>query len=189
MTPINRLKQVEYQTGAKLAFENFDDLLEISEKASQLGKFGTASSLCVLALEELTKSVILKLKAINNSIPIKDLNKYFTSHETKHNAGLNLYSTINSKYEDNSKPSIKDEKTNLYQLAAIALIAIWAYYYANKEVKYENSVGKSKSFFDIIKESGFYVGYDESARQWNSPKSQHDKKSYEGIYELTCDFS
>lgn len=77
-----------------------------------------------LAMEELTKSVILQIKSINNLIPVKDLDKYFTSHETKHNAGLELYIKIESNYKDDNDEfnSNDDSKTSL--VIAIAVIAL-----------------------------------------------------------------
>lgn len=187
MASIYKLKQTEYRTGALLAYENFESLLEISKKAAHIENFGAASSLCVLAMEELTKSVILQIKSINNLIPVKDLDKYFTSHETKHNAGLDLYIKIESNYKDDNDEfnSNDDSKTSLViAIAVIALLLIWSY---SKNVTKKDKK-KEKSYFDSIKESGFYVGYDESLRQWKSPKSEHTKKSFDDLLKITNDF-
>ncbi len=187
MTPITRLKQSEYREGAKLAFENFEDLIKITDKAAQIGNYGAASSLCVLALEELSKSVILQFKSINNLIPIKNLEKYFISHETKQNAGIALFATLQSKYKDNDEVLSDNKNSNssfAVAIAVIALLIIWTLSKEKKELK-----KNSKSYFDLIKESGFYVGYDETSRQWISPKSQHDRESFNALFHYINDFS
>lgn len=182
MTPITKLKQVEYHRGAIIAFENFESLLEISEKAAEIGNFGAASSLCILAIEELSKSGILQLKSINNLIPINNLDKYFWNHELKHKAVLDLYSKLESKGIKNNV----DNRTSI--LMAVVIIAIVITYTQKKEEEGKN-MKKDKSFFDSIKESGFYVNYDESSRNWISPKKEHDQVSYSYILELAKDFS
>lgn len=187
MTSIYKLKQAEYHIGAMLAYENFESLLEISKNAAQIENYGAASSLCVLAMEELIKSVILQLKSINNSIPVKDLDKYFTSHETKHNAGLDLYIKIESIYGDDKEALNSNDNSKLslsIAIAVIALLLIW--YFNNHDEKKDKK--RDKSYFDSIKESGFYVGYDESIRQWKSPKSEHSKKKFDDLLQLTNDF-
>jgi len=190
MTPITQLKQSEYHTGAILAFENFESLLEISTKAADIKNFGIASSLCVLAMEELTKSVILQLKSINNSIPVNDLDKYFWNHEIKHNAGLDLYFKIESTYENNNGELNFNDDSKSYIAIAVVVIALLLVWYFNKKDKGEEiEKKKDKSYFDTIKESGFYVGYDKEARQWKSPKHEHDQESYNNLFDLTNDFA
>jgi AbiV family abortive infection protein len=182
MTPITKLKQSEYHKGAIFAFENFESLLEISEKAAEIGNFGAASSLCILAIEELSKSGILQLKSINSLIPINDLDKYFWYHELKQNAGLDLYIKLESIGKENNV----DSKTLIAM--AVAVIAIICLVYT-KQKDGEKNKKKDKSYFDSIKESGFYVGYDESTRNWESPKNEHDQDSYDNLLELTKDFA
>lgn len=188
MVPVTKLKQSEYRIGAKLAFENFESLLEISAKAADIENFGIASSLCVLAMEELTKSVILQLKSINNSIPIRDLDKYFWNHEIKHNAGLDLYLKIGSSYGNNNEELNPDDNSKSHVAVVVVLIALLlVLYVSQKEKKIEKK--KDKSYFDTIKETGFYLGYDEEARQWKNPKFEHNQKSYSELFELTNDFA
>lgn len=183
MTPITKLKQSEYREGAKLTFENFQSLLNASEKVAQIENYSTASSICVLALEELSKSVILELKAINSSIPIKDLERYFTSHEPKQNVGVNIFMAIESYYES----SEEDSTSKPYQLLIIGLFLLLLVFTNNGE---DNGSKKSKkSYFDLIKESGFYVGYDEISRQWISPSSNNDKESFDRLFEYISEFS
>lgn len=190
MTNITKLKQSEYHTGAILAFENFESLLEISTKAAEINNFGIASSLCVLAMEELTKSVILQLKSINNSIPVNDLDKYFWNHEIKHNAGLDLYLKIESSYENNSDEINSSDDSKSYIVIVVVVIVLFLVWYFNKKNKGEKIEKKNdKSYFDTIKESGFYVGYDKEARQWKSPKDEHNQDSYNNLFELTNDFA
>ncbi|MGF7138316.1 AbiV family abortive infection protein [Roseimarinus sediminis] len=182
MTPITQLKKNEYRQGALLALENFESLLKISEKAAEINNFGAASSLSVLAMEELSKSVVLQLKSINNLIPIKDLDKYFWNHEIKHNAGLDLYFKLESlekKDEDAPKSLI------VMAIAAIALIIILY----NKRKNGEENKKKEKSYFNTIKESGFYVGYDELGRKWVSPQDVHNQESYNDFFELINNFA
>ena len=186
MTSIHKLKKSEYKTGSKLAFENFEDLLTISEKSAQIGKYGIATSLCVIAMEELSKSVILELRAINNSIPIKNFEKYFTRHDIKHMACISLFSTIESKFENN-KIDFDFQKDSDYALAILVLLAILIVW-VNKNEKTQTKRNE-KSFFDLIKESGFYVNYDEQSRQWTCPSSVHNKEKFEGLYQLVKDFS
>ncbi len=186
MTPITKLKQSEYREGAKLAFENFEDLIELSDKAALIGNYGAASSLCVLALEELSKSVILQFKAINNSIPIKNLEKYFTSHETKQNTGISLFVTMQSRYRNDDEILSKENSPNPANVIAIAVIALLITWALNKEKETNKN---NKSHFDSIKESGFYVGYDETSRKWISPKSEHDKESFNELSQLIREFA
>lgn len=186
MTSIYKLKKSEYREGAKLAFENFEDLLQVSEKAAQIGKLGAASSLCVLALEELSKSVILELRAINNSIPIKNLEKYFTSHEPKQKAGISLFITLQSNFEDNEVNEDIDIDSD-FALAIIGILVLLILAVNNND-KVE-SKRKEKSFFDTLKESGFYVSYDEKSRQWISPRAEHNQERFDSIFQLTTDFA
>lgn len=183
MTPITKLKQAEYREGAKLTFENFQNLLNASMNVAQTENYGTASSICVLALEELSKSVILELKAINNSIPIKDLEKYFTRHEPKQNVGIDIFMAIESYYES----SEEDQTSNPYHLLIIGLILLLVVFAS----KGDNSRSKKskKSYFDLVKESGFYVGYNETSRQWMSPSSEHNKESFDGLFKYINEFS
>ncbi len=189
MTSIFKLKQSEYRTGAILAFENFESLIQIAEKAGQIDNFGAASSLCVLAMEELTKSVILQLKSINNSIHVNDLDKYFWNHEIKHNAGLDLYFKIESTYENNNELNNNEDSKSYIAIAVIviALVLLWYFDQKEKDKKLENK--KEKSYFDTIKESGFYVGFDVETRKWKSPKLEHNQESYNNLLELTNDFA
>lgn len=182
MTPITQLKQTEYQEGAKLSFKNYESLLLISRNAAETNNYGTASSLCILAMEELSKSVVLQLKSINSLVPINDLDKYFWNHEIKHNIGLDLYFKLDSIDNKNSN----DPKYLIaMSIAAIALIL----YLNNKKEDIEKNKKKEKSYFNSIKESGFYVGYDEYNRKWTSPNMEHNKESYDDLLELIDDFS
>jgi AbiV family abortive infection protein len=160
--------------------------LTISEKSAQIGKYGIATSLCVIAMEELSKSVILELRAINNSIPIKNFEKYFTRHDIKHMAGISLFSTIESKLE-NSKIDFDFKKDSDYALAILVLLAVLIVW-VNKNEK-TSSKKNEKTYFDLKKESGFYVDYNKQSRQWTSPSSDHKKEEFEGLYHLVIDFS
>jgi len=186
ITSIHKLKKSEYKTGARLAFENFEDLLTISEKSAHVGKYGIARSLCVIAMEELSKSVILELRAINNSIPIKNFEKYFTRQDIKHMAGISLFSTIESRFENN-KIDFDFRRDYDYALAVFVLLAVLIVW-VNKNEKTVNKKNE-KSFFDLIKEKGFYVDYNKESRQWTSPSSVNKKEEYEELYQLVLDFS
>lgn len=187
VTNITKLKQSEYRKGAKLTFQNYEDLIEITEKAEQIGNYGIASSLCVLALEELSKSVVLQLRSINNQIPIKNLEKYFRSHETKQNAGIVIFETLQSNYQDEEEVLSDDYKSNFSLAIAITAIAIFALEHISKN---EKGIKKnSKSFFDTIKESGFYVGYNEFSRQWICPRLEHNRESFTLLFNYIKEFA
>ncbi|MBU1012065.1 MAG: AbiV family abortive infection protein [Bacteroidetes bacterium] len=186
MISIYKLKKSEYKEGAKLAFENFEDLLNVSEKAAQIGKLGTATSLCILSIEELAKSVILELLAINNSIPIKNLEKYFTSHEQKHLAAISLFFNLKSTFETNQTKQ-DNEMDSDFILVIIILIVLLALSIDNK-AKLKNK-RKEKSFLDTFKESGFYVEFNTDSRQWISPKMEHNQERFESLFQLTSEFA
>ena len=187
MTSIYKLKQSEYYKGSLMAFENFESLMQIAEKAGEIDNYGAASSLCILAIEELTKSVVLRLKSINNSIPVKDLDKYFWNHEIKHNVGLELYFKIISTFENNDKLTYhKDSKWHL--IIVVVLISIIILLYIEQKDKNTKNK-KDESSFDSIKKSGFYVDYDMDTKQWKSPKNEHSRESYNDLFELSMDFA
>lgn len=185
MTPISKLKQSEYKEGAKLSFENFEDLIKISENAARIENYGAASALSVLAMEELSKSVILQFKAINNLVPIKNLEKYFKVHETKQKAAIAIFSAIESKFGENDSELSAEKST--FSSIVIAIIALLVIVSIMPGERKPNQ--KDKSLFDTIKETGFYVGYDERTRHWISPKSIHNEASYNALYKLINDFA
>lgn len=189
MSGITKLKQSEYNTGATLAFENSRNLLDISTIAAHQRNFGIASSLCVLALEELTKSVVLKLKSINNSIPIRDLEKFFWNHEHKQNAGIEFYLKLDLAFSnelDGEDDMGGSGSEIVFPVIVIALLISWYFIQSEREGQ---RIKKSKSYFDEIKETGFYVGWDKETKMWYSPSLLHNESSYFELLEISNDFS
>jgi AbiV family abortive infection protein len=182
MTSIYKLKKVEYKDGSKLAYENFKDLLSIAELSATKERYGIASSLCILSVEELTKSVILGLLAINNDIPFLNLEGYFKSHDFKQSTLYDFTSNLNSLDDDqNANNDVDGFKGAIFALFAIVALIVWIY--ENKEQV--TTTKKRVSIFNEIKESGFYIGYNSTERSWQSPKTDFNQEFYESIFKMT----
>lgn len=184
MNSINRLEKAKYLEGANLTLEHSKDLFNTAIKAGELKSFGIASSLLVLSIEELAKATALKIKSINNQIHIVKLDKYFRSHVWKQififEAMAVLVDTEENKNEE--KIDLKNpNSTTIIIIGAVIAIAVCAYVI----LKNGGNLKTNKSLLDDIKESGFYVGYDEGKREWKSPNQTNDEESYNNLRELT----
>lgn len=187
MTSIYALKKTEYAQGSKLAFKNSQDLLKVAEKAAQIENYGIASAMCVLSLEELSKSIILCMFAKDNKLPVKHLDKYFYDHQIKQNVGINVFMSL---LVDDFESFIQKEENKLkgaVLLLALVFVALFSNSHTYKKDK--NGRKTSKSSFDKVKESGFYTSYCETDRAWKSPSDAIDQKDYEGFYELLKEYA
>jgi len=179
MTSINNLKKIEYLNGANLALENAKAHLDVANLSAKSKHYGIASSLLILSIEELAKACALRLKSINNNIPVNNLEKYFKNHKIKQKSIIQIfYSSLGFSIE---KGEIKIEKKEAYVIVFVIIIAI-IYSYTNK-----NKTINPKSEYDKIKESGFYFSYCEVNRKWISPQENYDIKNFKPFKESIDD--
>lgn len=173
---IHKLKQSEYLTGSQLALENSNSLLEVSTLSKANGRYGIASSLLVLSFEELTKAVVLKIKGLNNQIPIVDFDSFFRLHKKKHEVAYSIYLSIIDS-EGSSATTVEKVTTVKDDWALVAIIIIvLGFIFLTKNS--ENAKQK-KSELDKIKENGFYTDFDINNRRWVSPDTEFSLEEYD----------
>ena len=179
-----KLSKKEYQNGATLTFENAKNLLEVAKKASEIDKFGVATSLLVIAAEELAKASILKIKAIHPLINIKNLSSYFHSHKVKHESIANIFFASNDYMNETKQKSTKTSKElnenkdtdiDFWIVIIIITIIIGVIYFFTKHIK---TVNDSKDLLEDMRKSGFYVEFNQEKQKWEVPKENFDKEKY-----------
>lgn len=195
---IGFLTKEEYEEGYILAFRNAKSLLNVALSAADIQEFGVANGLIILSAEELSKAFILKIKSLDNHFPINNLYKYFSNHRTKQESIINLVSSLlfqESDTEAKEKTNNKDENLVFGILILIGIIILTVAYFHKKEKK-DNSKDKNSNqqndkYFDEIKESGFYLGFDYDNKKWKSPleinteeKFNEYKDVIEGVFDL-----
>jgi len=178
MTQVNNLTKERYKQGYELVLENAETHLFIASKIAETSNYGIAISHLVLSLEELAKAAKLKIKSIDNSIEIKNLNEYFYKHFTKHKAIYKLYfaSLPDTKKENASKKS--SQKSNDF-LIIIALFILFIFV--------PDFVNDLNNLFDLnkIRNDGFYVDFDDKNNEWRTPSNVHNEQKYNAIKDLT----
>lgn len=181
MTQVNNLTKERYKQGYELVLENAETHLFIASKIAETSNYGIAISHLILSLEELAKAAKLKIKSIDNSIEIKNLNEYFYKHYTKHKAIFRLYfaSLPDTIKENASKKS--SQKSNDF-LVGIIILLIILYILVS-----DHFVTIRKNLFNLnkIRNDGFYVNFDEKNKEWQTPSNVYNEQRYNEIKDFT----
>lgn len=196
MKDLYKLKQSDYEIGANLALKNAQSHLEVSKKASEMQQFGIATSILIIASEELAKASILKIRAINNSIRIDNLSDYFYSHSTKHKSIFKIFTT-SLEYLENREPDTEKKlsisnKELLIIIAGISLFfALWEHFTKDNEVILKDSEQgndsentREKNSFEDMRQAGFYLGFNSDNRQWEIPNEIFNQDQYNTLKEI-----
>jgi len=188
MTQVNNLTKERYKQGYELVLENAETHLFIASKIAETSNYGIAISHLILSLEELAKAAELKIKSIDNSIEIRNLNKYFYDHSTKHKAIFKLYfATISDTTKENaSKKSSKNSNGGLLLTAILLVILLFMLdsdYFQNDLKELFNL----KNPFDLntTRNAGFYVDFDEKHNEWQTPSNIYNEQTYNTIRNFT----
>lgn len=189
MDQIHHLNQRDYEEGALLALENAKGHFRVAEKSAEIDQFGIAVSLLVTASEELAKASVLKIKSLDRSIEIKNLDKYFKKHLVKHHSILSILSaTIEHSLEfEDSKAEKHSQSTEnnlpdfnkLLPLTIIVIVAILQINFNNEDSKKKDD----PSDFETMRKDGLFFGFDPQSKQWKVPKSKFDRADYEDLNE------
>lgn len=184
MKHIYQLKKNEYQHGANLAFENAKNHFNVANKAAEIEHYGIASSLLVVAAEELAKASVLKIKSINNSIRIDNLDEYFRNHSTKHESIFKIFaaSLDSIRVDSTETPNDKniDDNANLDLIILIIVVIIGVIMYFNKDAEITKNDFQS---LEDIRKAGFYLGFDQENRKWEVPEKRFSEEQYNNFRE------
>lgn len=142
----------------------------------------------ILSAEELAKAFVLKIKSLDNQLPINNLYKYFSHHRTKHKLIINLVQSIletkvdtdNVDISEENQANVPENRNWIYGVFILIglFFLIIALFSKNqgKELQSDSEVdGKDKPSlnnrhpFDEIKESGFYLGFDYLQKKMEKP--------------------
>lgn len=198
---IGFLSKQKYEEGYQLALQNSKSHINVAMEAARIKEYGIANGLLILSAEELAKAFILKVKALDNKLPINNLYKYFENHRTKQESIIKLVISIyvkeftknnNQDIEENKKSNISNNQLlGLLLLIGIFITIVDLFY--TKKSSNTNKTGKNQNtnsiiFFDEIKESGFYLGFDFKTKLWKAPleiNTEQKFKKYKKLLEST----
>jgi AbiV family abortive infection protein len=171
--PPNIPRRAEATEGAKLAATNARRLLDASSHVADMGSFGTASSLAVLAGEEAIKALALIAWAGELPIPTqKQLSLVLRSHEPRHLAAgmligagevmMTFVASIGAALlKRSAKDSVEEQPIDRWSRAA------WW------------------SDADTLKNRGLYIDF--AGRKWTTP-AYVTKAEYERAQEMASQF-
>ncbi len=181
--------------GFNLSLENGKALLKIADLAVNENQFGIASSLNILAAEEIIKAALILIKDFFPEYNIFDFHKIFENHAVKHSLikdhilmfddffkkdkeflekNKPLYDII-EKLPSTFRDSIKEDAKILYQTKSLSE----EYNFSSEEISSAISwCEKANS----LKNRGFYV--DLKGSKWLSP-SDFTKEQYEVEFRYT----
>jgi AbiV family abortive infection protein len=171
--PPNIPRRAEATGGAKLAAANARRLLDASSHVADMGSFGTASSLAVLAGEEAIKALALVAWAGELPIPTqKQLSLVLRQHEPRHLAAGMLVGA------------------GEVMMTFVASIGAALLKRSGKESAEEQPIERWSraawwSEADTLKESGLYVEF--AGRKWTTP-ADITKAEYERAQEMASQF-
>lgn len=173
----NRLQKKDYQIGSKEGLKNAKNLLTTAKLAGNEKLFGTARSLLIIACEELAKSVMLKIKDVDNTIEIKNLNAYFKGHKIKHDLTFKFFLLIIEEKWENEKSSKEDK------MVAIALLLVVVFLFVTSDDITETYIKRLS--LERIRQKGLYLEYYSDVKKWNFDTLKLDLKAYEDALKLT----
>lgn len=170
-----------YKDGYFLSLENSKSLSKIADKAAQENEFGIACSLKILAAEESIKACSLITMHYSKDVEVKDLNKIFIDHKTKHEILSDTSTIINAVndvsttefavldyiFETLEKFPTSDKNKIDEFFNAFSENFDWVRKVKNSDLKAE----ESKKYWqkaNLQKNRGFYVDYGET--KWYTPK-------------------
>jgi len=171
---------IDFSKGHQLTRENFK-ILRLTAKQSYLSKnYGLASSLNVLSVEELVKSLFFFIRNHNPDVGLKNFEQVFKNHKIKHNE---LKEIIKSSYEgfDILYFNILEDKKVLLDRLPDERKDEFAKEYVDIE-RVKNRVDKIKGYqiqvdeiliwlqnSNDIKNNGLYIGLDTISGVWSTP--------------------
>lgn len=178
-----KLKKKEYEEGANLAENNAIAHLDASFVLSENKLYSFAVTHCILCVEELTKASVLKLKAIDNKINIPDFDKYFHSHNTKHQSIFKLLgATINlNKSNEEIK---KHNEIFMWIIIAVAGIILYKKVVSKDEKEGIDDPLAHINSIESLRLSSIYVELLEN-RNWHSPQISFSQEFCKEIQEFT----
>jgi len=186
MTQVNNLTKERYKQGYELVLENAETHLFIASKIAETSNYGIAISHLILSLEELAKAAKLKIKSIDNSIKIKNLNEHFYKHAVKHVAIFKLYFASQPVKENAPEKTSKNSNGGLLLITAILLVILFML----DSDHFQNDLKKLfnlKNPFDLntTRNAGFYVDFDERHNEWQTPSNVYNEQTYNAIRNFT----
>jgi AbiV family abortive infection protein len=184
MKDLEKLNKEEYEIGAITSLKNAKDLYDSSTEIALKGRFGTATSLLILASEELVKASVLKLKSIDSLKKIENFAKYFSKHSVKHESLEKIFIASLGYLDDyqlNEVSSVEEQCENsrtkwICALVFVMIMGIIIYILTSNKTNTKDT--KLNSTFESQRTAGFYVDFDFNNRKWKSPSDISDEKKY-----------
>ena len=199
---IYELSQEEYLQGANSTLNNAENILKfLKYPPSSEENFSIKISLMISSLEELSKAMVLKIKAVDKNISIHKFDAFFYNHLTKHTAThfFGLWALVKS-LEDLSVSKEFEKKFNKFieslPLTGIAVLGllgliVWSIS-RNQSDKKNNKQSKverqpkndysnlyQKVDLEKFRQGGLYVDFDEKIRKWIIPKENFNIENYQ----------
>jgi AbiV family abortive infection protein len=179
MKDLFNMKESEYKIGSEMSLKNAKDHLEIARLAETINLHGISISHLILSLEELAKASILKLKSVNKELKIKNFRQYFKSHGIKHDAIFKFYIAALYYNSDEDDLNLQNDKHDDWPNLLIFFITLLVVLVVNQD----DTDTLEESPLDNIRNSGFYVNFNEKTSEWESPNLKFDK-SFNEYYEI-----
>jgi hypothetical protein len=179
MTQVNNLTKERYKQGYELVLENAETHLFIASKIAETSNYGIAISHLILSMEELAKAALLKIKSIDDSIEIKNLNKYFHNHFIKQEAMFKLYfASLSDTIKENASKKSSKKSNDSLEVIIILLIGLFLF---------KDHLNDLNNLFNLnkIRNDGFYVAFDDKNNEWQTPSNVYNEQRYNEIKDFT----
>lgn len=195
--PLHHLTKDEYTQGASLALQNAKEFIAIAEFCRDKGLFSKGAANSVFAMEELAKASYLQLKVLNPQIGITNLDSYFHKHHVKHDGIQQLVSVLKFN-QINPSESSSDSGSNVDKsgivMVLLILFLVWFLFTqtddkqpANQLKSDLNRISKAQSVYELIRQMGLYVEFNEEDRTWTSPNDAITDSLFEDVFKFAQD--
>ncbi len=172
MKRISQLKKPDYLEGARLALNNAEDHLMLSQKAAEEHKYGIAVSMLITSSEELIKASILRLKSIDNTLRIDKFDNYFRSHSQKHEAFFKVLLKNNA---NSIESASKDDQLSISMIIGIMILS---YAFSEKQKDSKKSNFEKVFEWDQRRTSGLYVSFNREEEKWETPSGIYSREDF-----------
>lgn len=168
------ISSAESINGSLLCTKNARALLEVGKTASELGHYGAAVSLCVLAAEEGSKAIMLWVNAIDPAATSFALPQVFSRHPVKHDIARAMSAVVHFLLIFHEIKNEVQENIDAGNISEEDAGSIWA----QKVTKAFESAGSSEEEMRFItwygeansmKNQGFYVDREDTI--WCTPEA------------------
>jgi len=160
-----KVKKSVYLEGSHLGLENAKDLMTVADLAFNSKLNGPCIANIIMSFEELTKAIILKIKSLDNSLMIKDIDLYFKDHNKKHILGATL--CVLAKFVNHIPEYDEKEKYNF--IGWYVAFGIFGHF-SLKIIREKFRIDETEPILEKVRQSGLYLDFDKVNKKWKSPK-------------------